>query len=149
MPAVPELAVTPDADLRDCAPGTPLHAMLTKARHKGATRVHVGKHGRGEEVRYWDRHVVADVMENGDYLPLGAREMMRVLALTPPVALTHPGERLLYTLRAGLDGDLAVIVQAVIDDQTTWWHVGYDHALERLVAESCPSPQKLDHPHLP
>lgn len=138
-----------DEDLRDCAPGTPLHALLLKAHGKGAARVHVGRNGKGADVRYWDRHWVDGVLQNGDFLPLGAREMMRALALTPPVALTHPGERLLYTLRAGLDGDLSVVVEAVIDDHPTWWHVGYDHTLERLVAEACPTPHRLSNPMLP
>lgn len=139
----------PDADLREAVAGTPLHALLTKAHRKGAAWVHVGRHGRGTEVRYWDRHHVDGVLQNGDFLPVGAREMMRALALTPPVALTDPGARLLYSLRTGLDGDLSVVVEAVIDTQTTWWHVGYDHTLERLIAESCATPQKLARPQLP
>lgn len=139
--------------MRDAAPGTPLHAMLTKAHTKTASRVHVGRNGQGANMRYWDRHMVGTVLENGDLIRVGAREMIRALALTPPVAFTDPGERLLYSLRASLDGDMAVMVQAIIATDTgavtTWWHVGYDHALERLVAERCDSPTRPRTVHRP
>lgn len=129
------LDASPDMALRDCVPGTPLHALLAKAIAKGAWQAYTGSHKHGDPAtRHWDRLRVGHTLLNGDILTIGARDMMRSLALTPPVAMTDPGQRLLYALRAEM-GNLNAMAQATIDGETTWWYIEYAHAAEYLMAE--------------
>jgi hypothetical protein len=135
--AAQDVETTPEPDmvLRDCLPDTPLHAMLSKAVGKGAWQVYVGTHQHGDpDTRYWDRHRVGQTLQNGDFLTVGAAEMVRTLDMTPPLEMTHPGERLLHALR-WMAGNVNAMAQATIDGTTTWWYVEYTHKGEYLQAE--------------
>lgn len=126
-------AHVPDTLLRDCMPGTPLHAMIVKAIAKGAWQFYVGTHKHLDPVVYWDRHRVGPALQNGDLLVVGAEEMMRILDATAPVGM-HPGAHLVRGLLWEM-GDLHVMVQAVIDDKPTWWYIDYTHSAGRIEAE--------------